>query len=226
MDFTLSEAEMAEAKPVKPAYTLYWSPGTASLAPLTILEEVGVPYELVRVDTRKGEHRDAAYRAIHPYGKVPAMMLPDGRPLFESAAICLHLGEAYPQYGLVPESRNHDRARLYQWMFFAADTLYPSYQRWYHADHYIEGEAEQAKLKARTLELLDEQWAVIETQAARREWLVGNRFSIADIYVAMLSTWHPDPAGFARRFPETRAIAEAVAERPSWQRALALNGGS
>lgn len=225
MHFELDESELAGARPVKPTYTLYWTTGSASLAPLAILEEVGVPYDMVRIDTRAGEHHGAAYRQIHPYGKVPAMMLPDGRPLFESAAICLHLGEAYPQCGLVPESRNHDRARLYQWLFFMADTLYPSYQRWYHPDQYIAGAAEQTALKERSLELLAEQWAVVEIQAARREWLVGNRFSVADIYAAMLAAWHPDRTGFARRFPETAAIAKAVAERPAWQRALELHGG-
>ena len=223
MHFNFDEAEMTDAKPVKPTYTLYWSPGSGSLAPLVILEEVGVPYALERIDTRAGEHRSAAYREVHPYGKVPAMMLPDGRPLFESAAICLHLGEAYPQCGLVPESRNHDRARLYQWMFFAADTLYPSYTRFYHSDHYIEGEAAQAALKARALELLQEQWAVVEAQSARREWLVGNRFSVADIYVSMLRLWYPDLADFDRRFPETAAIAAEAALRPAWQRAVEIH---
>ncbi|MEX0758284.1 MAG: glutathione S-transferase family protein [Tistlia sp.] len=226
MDFEVDETEMAGERPVKPTYTLYWAPGTASLAPLAILEEVGVPYALVRIDTRAGEHRGAAYRKVHPYGKVPAMLLPDGRPLFESAAICLHLGEAYPQCGLVPESRNHDRARLYQWMLFLAGTLYASYHRWYHAEQYIAGEAEQAALKARTEEMLIEQWAVVEAQSARREWLVGNRFSVADIYLATIAAWHPDQADFARRFPESQAIAEAVAERPAWQRAAALHEAS
>jgi glutathione S-transferase len=223
--FEFDEAEMAGAKPVKPTYTLYWSPESASLAPLALLEEVGAPYALVKIDIAAGEHRGSAYRAIHPYGKVPAMMLPDGRPLFESAAICLHLAEAYPQCGLVPESRNHDRARLYQWLFFAADTLYPSYLQLYHPERDVEGEAARAAFEARTLDHLVEQWAVVEAQAVRREWLVGNRFSVADIYMAMLVSWHPDQADFARRFPETAAIAEAVAERPAWQRALELHGG-
>lgn len=224
MNWTYDEAEMGEAKPARPTYTLYWSPGSASLAPLAILEEVGAPYALVKVDTARGEHREPAYRAVHPYGKVPALMLPDGRPLFESAAICLHLADAYPQCGLVPESRNHDRARLYQWLFFLADTIYPSYQRFYHADQYVESGGAQAELKARTLALLAEQWAVVEAQSARREWIVGNRFGVADIYAAMIAGWHPDPEDFARRFPETQAIAEAVAERPAWQRAVEING--
>lgn len=224
MTWSYDETEMGAARPTRPTYTLYWSPGMASLAPLAVLEEVGAPYALVKVDTAKGEHRAPAYRAVHPYGKVPALMLPDGRPLFESAAISLHLAEAYPQCGLVPESRNHDRARLYQWLFFLADTIYPSYHRWYHPEQYVESAAAQEELKARSLTLLAEQWAVVETQSARREWLVGNRFGVADIYAATIARWHPDADDFARRFPETRAIADAVAERPAWQRALEING--
>ena len=68
-------------------YQLYWYKAASSLAPMAVLEETGATYEAVEIDAAAGEHKGAAYRQIHPLGLIPALRLPDGRMVFESAGI-------------------------------------------------------------------------------------------------------------------------------------------
>src|SRR5690606_9034704 len=70
-----------------PMYTLYWSPGTASLCVHWMLIELGEPHELVKVDIEAGEHRKPEYLKLNPGGVVPTLII-DGKPLGESAALC------------------------------------------------------------------------------------------------------------------------------------------
>jgi glutathione S-transferase len=102
---------------------LYHVPGTRSTRVLWLLEEIGAPYELTvmaREDRQREEHL-----LRHPLGRVPVIE-EEGGFVFESAAICLHLAELYPEAGLIPAPQSHERALVYQWTFFAMDELEPS----------------------------------------------------------------------------------------------------
>ena len=79
-------------------YTLYWSPGTASLCVHWMLIELGEPHELVKLDIEAGEHRKPEYLKLNPGGVVPTLVV-EGVPLGESAALCMILGERHPQVG-------------------------------------------------------------------------------------------------------------------------------
>ena len=92
------------------AYRLYWYRTASSLAPMATLEEVGADYEAVEVDCAAGAHREPAYRQIHPLGLVPALRLPDGRTVFESAGIVMFLADRHPEAGLAPDARTEERA--------------------------------------------------------------------------------------------------------------------
>src|SRR4051812_46138318 len=102
------------------ALKLFYVPRTRSTRPRWLLEELGVPFELVRLtppDTRKPEHL-----AINPLGHVP--VLQDGDfTLFESAAIALYLGEKFPEKKFLPPSGSRERGEVYQWLFFGMTEL-------------------------------------------------------------------------------------------------------
>ena len=98
-------------------YTLFWSPGSASMASHVLLEELGVPYELSRVELNKP--RDAAFLKLNPWGRVPTLVA-DGKAMYESAAICMHLTDRHPEKGLAPAVGTMDRAYFYQWLLFLA----------------------------------------------------------------------------------------------------------
>ncbi|HYQ80863.1 MAG TPA: glutathione S-transferase N-terminal domain-containing protein, partial [Anaeromyxobacteraceae bacterium] len=103
---------------------LYYVPRTRAWRPRWMLEELGVPYQLVRLDPAKGETRSAEHLARQPLGHVPA--LEDGPVrMFESAGICLYLAERFPEKGFLPPLATPGRAATYQWLFYAMTELEP-----------------------------------------------------------------------------------------------------
>lgn len=201
------------------AYRLYWYRTASSLAPMAVLEEVGATYEAIEIDCAAGAHRDPSYRQIHPLGLVPALGLPDARTVFESAAIVMFLADKHPEAGLAPDTRSDERAFYNQWLFYLADTLYPTYNRLYWARRFSTAPADACRIEERCRQILVDQWAVIDHALAQRDWLVGATCTAADIYLHMVSTWDRDPEAFRRRCPNVDRVARSVALRPGVVRA-------
>jgi len=202
-------------------YVLYWHPFSSSLAPMAVLEETGAAYEAVRVDIETGENFSPAYMKIHPYGRVPALKLPGGGAVFESAGLVMFLADQHPGAGLAPAPHAPERAAYYQWLLFMADSLYPSYNRFYRCERYAASAQAQAEVRDSAVQTRAEQWQVIEQTLLDQAWLLGDTFTAADIYLMMLTTWDEDPDGLARRCPNVMRVAGAAAERPTTARALA-----
>ena len=80
-------------------YTLFWHPRVSSLAPQAVLEEVSVDYDMRRIDVESREQKSEAYLRINPNGLLPALLLEDGSPIFESAGIVMYLADHYPEAG-------------------------------------------------------------------------------------------------------------------------------
>ena len=201
-------------------YQLYWCKGTASLAPMAIIEEVGIESALIEVDGARGEHRSDRYRKIHPLGLIPALRLPDGRTMFESAGIVMFLADRFPEAGLAPETGSDERAFYNQWLLYFADTLYPTYNRLYHPHRFSVEQGDARRIEERCYQLLVYQWRVVDDALKGRDWLVGDSCTAADIYMQMVSTWDKDPMGFASRCPNVSRVAAVVARRPAVARAV------
>jgi glutathione S-transferase len=163
-----------------------WS-GSSAPGTRWALEELGVPYEYVRLDRAQKEHRAPAYLAINPNGKVPAL-IDSGQPYFESLAILLHLAEAYGlKRGLWP-SDGATRADALCWSVWAITELRAYMMQWlYHgvdtpvsyapADR---SKATAAYNRGQYLWLLD----VLDARLAGRHYVLGDAFSLADIPAA------------------------------------------
>ena len=105
---------------------LYWCPNTRAVRALWLLEEIGAKYEIARIDVRKGEQSDPAFRAISPLGKVPALV--DGETVVaESGAICVYLGDRFPEAKLAPPMSSPLRGPYLRWLFFAAACIEPAF---------------------------------------------------------------------------------------------------
>jgi glutathione S-transferase len=201
--------------------TLYGRAGAGSIAPQIILEELGVPYEMVWVD------HDAAlapaYRRICPTGKVPALGLADGGAIFESAAICIHLTDSHPGCGLAPAPGTAAHARYLQWMLFLATSLYDAALRIYYAPRYTVADDPSGVYSAALAEF-DGGLALVEQHLS--PGLIGEAVSAADIYLFMLVGWHPEGEAAVRaRFPKVGALCARIAGRPAAERVMAANAG-
>ena len=190
---------------------LYHVPGTRSSRVHWLLEEIGKPYD-VTVMTRD-ERYEPAHLARHPLGRVPVVHDGDGY-VFESAGICLHLAESHPEAGLVPAAGTHDRALVYQWVFFAMLEMEPGI-----VAKYIYGETD-AERTAAGVESYRKATQLIENELAGKEYLVGGKFSVADVVVCGVVGFGAY-LGMNNGFSNIAAYIERLTARPAYQRANA-----
>ena len=108
-------------------YRLYYYPNNASLAPHFILKHMAIDYTLHRVEREKEAQKSAEYLRLNPSGRIPVLIdyriSSNGLAIFESAAICIHLCEQHPSYGLIPAFGNEKRPSFFQWMSYLSTTL-------------------------------------------------------------------------------------------------------
>lgn len=201
-------------------YRLYGRQGAGSLAPQLLLEELGLPYEMVWVTREEGQKPD--FLKLNPTGAIPALVLPDGTGIFESAAIVIHLTLSNPSE-LAPEPATVEHARFLQWMAFLATSLYGSFLHFYYANRYSSaGAADAPRIKEKARSDLERDFAIAE--AALGPNLLGDRLSAADLYLWMFATWWDSPAALYERFPRLGALAGRIEARPAAQKVLAENG--
>src|SRR5258708_32032604 len=127
-------------------YKLYGQPGSGSLAVQVALEEIGAPYERIWVTNDAADM--ARLRAVNPTGKVPALVLPDGTAMFESAAMLVHLALSHPQSALAPPPGTSRHALFLQWMVFLSANVYEEALRIYYSSRYsTRGEADAEAIR-------------------------------------------------------------------------------
>ena len=205
-------------------YKLYYDSDRANMAPHAALEEIGVPFELVRVDVEKGEHHSAAYRKVHPHSRVPALVHGD-LVMYESAAILMYLCDRHPEAGLAPAIDAPERGLYLQWIAHLTNTVQEAVMHWYHPDFYVPDEGSCAALKADAERRLDGSWAYFDAVLAKPgPYLLGERFSAPDLFFTMLTRWTQDMAKPATSYENVRRCAELVCARPAYRRMMRAEG--
>jgi glutathione S-transferase len=192
-------------------YQLYGRTNAGSLAVQIVLEEIGEPYKLLWVE--RTPEAIEAYRRINPAGKVPALVLPDGTPVCESAAILTYLTSAYPAAHLAPKAGSAAHARFLQWMVFLSANVYETALRYYYAERYsTAGAAAQTGIQERALQdYLRHLEAVHEALAP---YVLGDAFSALDPYLYMLTGWYPgDTAALHERLPRLARHSALLRQR-------------
>jgi glutathione S-transferase len=204
---------------------LHYYPGNASLAPHILLEELGVPYELVFVDRTAGAHKSPAYLRLNPNGLIPVLI--DGAlVLYEAAAICLHLVDSHPRAGLAPELGGAERAHFYKWLVWLTNTLQASLIVYFYPERWADDAEAIAQVKAHAEAKIGAMLDQLDAELARHggAWLLGERYSAADAYAFMLCRWTRGFARAARSLPRIGAYLERMLARPSLQRAIEQEG--
>jgi glutathione S-transferase len=197
---------------VKKPFTLYGRPGSGSIAVQVALEEIGAAYERVWIGAEPADV--ARFKETNPTGKVPALALPDGTIMFESAAILVHLALLNPDAKLAPQPGTTRHASFLQWMSFLSANVYEAVLRIYYSARYSSrGEADAAVIREQgTADYLTH---VALIARSLNPYVLGAEYSIADAYLYMLSTWFPDRAELDRRLPALAAHSAKVAARPA-----------
>jgi glutathione S-transferase len=201
-------------------YTLYYAPGTASMVVHLALLETGAPHELKLVDLDAGAQRDPGYLELNPRGVVPTLVV-DGKPLSESAALLMLLAERHPGSPLAPPPGTPERAAWYQWIVYLSNTLMSAYRFWFYPQDLDDTPAVHAALQRR----MEGVWDLLDAQlAAHGPYLLGERFSGADLLLTMLMRWSRNMPRPATEWPALKRLADLVRARPSWQRLYEVEG--
>ncbi len=179
----------------------YFAPGTSSMAPHIALHETGAPFQARPLSFATNEQRDAAYRAINPEGKVPALIV-DGRPLTEVAAILFYLARRFPEAALLPKDDIEAEAQVISWMSFIASTVHPARRQ--GLDH------------AKGI------YRIADERLGKREWAIGG-YSIADIHLFRLywrffNSLKPAPG----TFPNLDAHYARMMARPAVKKTIEI----
>ena len=204
-------------------YVLYHKKDTASVAPLAVLEELGLKYRLVTIDLAAGEHRQPDFLKINPRGQVPAIRLPDGLVMTEAAAICLFLAEQHGRTDLVPATDDPQRAPFLEALVYLTNTIQTMYRRYYYPERHSTDPGDVPRISEKAVADLLDCWRSVDSRlAAAGPFHLGERYSLADLYMAMLLTWFPDQGRLLDVCPAVARCHARVLDRPAFARALSL----
>jgi glutathione S-transferase len=205
------------------SYTLYYSPGAASMAVHWMLLELGVPFETKLVDINAGAQHAPEYLRLNPAGRVPTLIIDDA-PRVESTALLMLLAERHPEAGLAPSPQSPQRAEWLELMIFLANSVLPAMRGWFYAG--VDGDpggAEAVKAFAQrqiqtAMDRLD------HLLADGRPYLLKGGLSTADFHAVMLMRWTRNMPRPATSWPHLSGYIQRLRARPTFTELNAREG--
>ena len=199
--------------------TFYYNLAPNPMKVALFLEEAGLDYVAVPVDSRKGEQHAATYKAINPNAKVPAIVDGDAT-VFDSNAILLYLGEKTGKF--VPKAGDKARGELYSWLMFVATGIGPYSGQAVHFKHFAPKPQDYA-IERYAFEA-QRHWGILDARLARHAFMLGEDYSIVDMAVWGWARMVPFVMGDEAwaRLPNVKRLLDAVNARPAAKRAEAI----
>lgn len=194
----------------------YWHPQSSASPIACALAELQVPHERVKVDIRAGEQRRPEFLALNPNGKVPTLTV-DGAPLFEALAIHLWLGERWGvEQGLWPAAGTSQRLAAMSWCTWAYVTYGSVISRLYAVAHGDE-QSRDAHQAERAIADLDSLLGLLDAHLTRQPWIVGDKYSLADLVVASVVGYTAFLGAPVAAHPNVQTWLSTVKARPAMQ---------
>jgi len=196
-------------------YELYASRESASDIIRGVLDEIGAAYTVHGISLSAGDQHRPEFLAINPAGRIP-VLVDDGKVIFETAAIILHLLDKHPQAGLAPVVGSSQRATFYQWLVYVSNTLQTAYSRLYFPERFTRRQDQTRGIRSQVDSDLAGYWRIIDTVlSAPGPFMLGAQFSALDIYVLVLASWHRPEGMIAEEFSHVQRCIDLVADRPA-----------
>jgi glutathione S-transferase len=207
------------------SYTLYGDYGSGAFSAEAALAEAGAPYTFELFSLEKNEQKTPGFLAINPSGKMPALRLPEGDIVTESAGILLTIADHFPQARLLPPQGSLERAQAYRWLAFMASEIYPIVEIVDYPQRFTPDGADDEAVRGLARARVRERMQIVERMIAG-PWLLPSGFSLCDIYAAMFSRWSVGVEWRLANLPAINALARAVSQRekiaPIWPRHFPL----
>ncbi|SEK85356.1 glutathione S-transferase [Roseateles sp. YR242] len=197
---------------------LYYSPGACSLSPHIVLREAGLDADLVLASTKTHKLQDGTdFYGINPKGYVPLLELNDGQRLSEGPVIVQYLADQAPDKGLAPPNGTLERYRLQEWLNFLTSELHKGFSPLFNP-----AMPEEAKTLARNK--LHERLTWLDGQLAGKQYLMGDKFTVADAYLFTVTNWGQHVGVDVSGYANLVAYRARVAARPAVQEAMKAEG--
>jgi glutathione S-transferase len=197
---------------------LYFSPGACSLSPHIVLREAGANFELEQVDNREKKTKSGQnFWTINPKGQVPVLELDTGERLTEGPIIVQYIADQKPGSGLLPPAGTMQRYRVQEWLNFITSDLHKSFGPIFRPttpDAY----------KAISKENLAKRFDFLDKELAGRQFLMGDKFTIADAYLFAVLRWTARIEMDLAKWPNLKAYVDRIAGRPKVQEAMKAEG--
>ena len=193
---------------------LYFSPGACSLSPHIVLREAGLPFDLDRVDLKaKKTQSGTDFSTINPKGAVPTLQLDDGQVLTEGVAIVQYLADQKPETKLAPAAGTLERYRLIEWLNYLGTEIHKGFSPLFKSNTPDE-------YKAIAKELLIGKLGWLDGQLAKKQFLMGSQFSVADAYLFTLLRWSKGVGIDLAQWPSLNAYQDRIGDRAAVKEAL------
>lgn len=197
---------------------LYYAPGACSMSPHIVAREAGIELQLAKVDNKtKTVKTEGDYWKINPKGYVPALEIAAGEVLTEGPVIAQYLADLKPQAGLVPPAGTMERYRVQEILGYLNAEIHKTYSPLFNPDTLPEVVAERKAY-------LRKRYGSIDQRLRNRDYLFGDKFTVADAYLFTLTTWATYTKVDLSEFGDLKAFQQRVAARPAVQAAMKAEG--
>jgi len=197
---------------------LYFSPGACSLSPHIVARELGIPLQLEKVDLKARKTASGRdFLQINPKGYVPALELDSGDVLTEGPAIVQYLADQKPEAGLAPANGTLARAHLQEMLNFISTELHKTYSPLFNP-------TTPAETREERKEYLRKRFAYVDSVLAKRRFLLGDQFSVADAYLFTVTSWARHVDLDLSGYKALTDFQQRVAARPAVQAAMVEEG--
>jgi GST-like protein len=204
-------------------FILHGRPGWGSAIVEAQLAFYGLPFTMVEHgDLFDSEDARSALRPLNPLTQVPTLVLPDGQVMTESAAITLHLADLAGSDALVPGPQAAERAAFLRWLVYLVANVYPTFTYADIPERFVKDAAAAPAFAEELGTYRRRLWGIVEG-AAGLPWLLGDRMTALDIYLAVMTHWGPRKPWFADNAPRLTMAAQRAAALPAVAPVIARN---
>ena len=193
--------------------TLYYAPNTCALASHIALEQAGAQYRLVRIDFAKAEQRSSDYLRINAKGRVPTLATTNGL-LTETPAILQFICQSYPNAGLAPLDDAFELARMNAFNSYLCSTVHVAHAHRMRGNRWVDDPAAIAAMQKKVPQSVGACFELIEREYLTGRWVLGDRYTVSDMYLFTLAQWLEADGVDPKRFPKVLRHRTEMAQHP------------
>ena len=201
--------------------TLYWSRGSCALASHLLLEQVGAPYEAVRVDLAAGQQRSPEYLKVNPKGRVPALATEHGI-LTETPAILQYVCQRFPEADMAPLGDPWALARFNAFNSYLCSTVHVAHAHRLRGTRWADDPVAIEAMKRKVPQSVGDGFALVEKDLLDGPWVLGEAMSACDLYLFTMANWMESDGVDPKAFPRILDHRERLAADPAVAKVVAL----